>query len=144
MIDLMAHCGRLRLRFVPNGKAPVRAGLVSGVYHLDFDRQHVGIVSLVETGPGHADIGYGVERAFRGMGLATRAVAAVTASADQLGVAVLHAQTRSNNVPSRRILEKNGFSLRSTAPFGPHAQDSQVAFMVYQWTAVSPERDITP
>ncbi len=57
-----------------------------------------------------AEIAYGVGEAFRGRGLATETVAAlVDWGRGREDVGVILAETLTANVPSRRVLEKNGF-----------------------------------
>jgi ribosomal-protein-alanine N-acetyltransferase len=59
-----------------------------------------------------AILGYWVDRAHRGRGLATRAVAEVLDVAfGELNLHRLEAGTRVDNVASQRVLERNGFTL---------------------------------
>lgn len=135
-------CGRLRLRYVRN-KLPAKQR--NGAFEISYDGERVGSVSLVETAPRHADIGYAIIEEFRERGFASKAVAAVLAVAPGFGFHTLSAQCRSNNVASRRILEKTGFTLSSTAPYWTNAtapaggHDASLLFMVYQWFAAVPQ-----
>lgn len=141
MMTLTTACRDLRLVLEPSTVNGAGSTGRSGSFRIEQGGQRAGRVSLVETGANSADISYGIEPEFRRQGLATRAVAAVLIEAKKLGFHVVSAQCRSNNVASRRILERARFLLHSTAPFSTHEQDVAVLFMVYQWTAVSPERD---
>ena len=59
------------------------------------------------------EIGYGVDEAFRGRGLATEAVGALVEwGREREDVGVIVAETLTANLPSRRVLEKNGFRRR--------------------------------
>ena len=128
--------GPLRLVYVPN---PAQAPFPSGVFEVHHLGALVGSVSLVGTSPCEARIGYNIAERYRGRGFATLAVAAVLKTAPSRGLDTLLAQCRSNNVPSRRILERSGFALRSSAPFSTTDRDLTVQFMVYEWFAPSPQ-----
>jgi ribosomal-protein-alanine N-acetyltransferase len=57
-----------------------------------------------------ANLGYWVDRARQGRGLASRAVAAVVGRAfDTIGLHRVEAATLADNLASQRVLEKNGF-----------------------------------
>lgn len=59
---------------------------------------------------GEIEIGYGSHEAFQGKGIMTEAVGALVAWAfQQPDVRAVVAETDPENVPSQRILEKNGF-----------------------------------
>jgi ribosomal-protein-alanine N-acetyltransferase len=63
---------------------------------------------------GDAEIGYGLSPAYRRRGYGTEAVAAFAEWASrQPGVRRLVAETLADNVPSRRVLERAGFSITS-------------------------------
>jgi [ribosomal protein S5]-alanine N-acetyltransferase len=72
-----------------------------------------GTISLSNVSLGafrSANVGYWVDAARNGRGLASRAVAAVAAHAfDVIGLHRLEAGTLVDNVGSQRVLEKNGF-----------------------------------
>lgn len=60
---------------------------------------------------GSAEIGYGVDEAYRGCGYASEAVGAVVEWAlRQPGVTCVQAETEPNNTASQRVLEKCGFA----------------------------------
>ena len=143
MTHLEIDCGPLSLIWIPNLVAPLSLRTNSGAFEMRCDGQLAGTVSLVGTHPPHAVIGYEVVPEFRGRGFASRAVAAVLQVAPDFGFSVLTAQCRSNNTHSRRVLEKSGFVLSSSAPFWTNApgstkkRDKTLLFMVYQWIATS-------
>ncbi len=59
---------------------------------------------------GVAEIGYGIEEAYRGYGYATEALETILEWAfDQPGVTAIAAETAPDNAASRRVLEKCGF-----------------------------------
>lgn len=124
--------GPLELIFVRN-KQPTQ--FHCGVFEIRHHDQNVGTVSFVGTHPRQARIGYDVLPDFRRRGHASRAVAALIAAAPGLGFDVIRAECRSNNTPSRRILEKTGFVLHAATPFSTNGIDRSVQFLVYQWLA---------
>lgn len=77
---------------------------------IDRDGVLVGGIGL-GLRPGDAEeIGYWVGRPHWGLGIASRAVGAFLTELDALGVdGAIHAQTVADNVPSQRVLLKNGF-----------------------------------
>ena len=61
-----------------------------------------------------ASTGYVLAEDSWGQGYATEALCAITRLADDLGVARLYALCHPDHVPSRRVLEKGGFTLEGT------------------------------
>lgn len=60
---------------------------------------------------GGVEIGYGLREAYRGRGLMTEALGALSAWAlAQAGVCAVMAEMEKGNVPSRRVLERCGFA----------------------------------
>jgi ribosomal-protein-alanine N-acetyltransferase len=81
--------------------AIVNSGLIAGT---------VGVTNVVRGPLQCAKLGYWVDRAQHGHGLATRAVDEVAAFAfEKAGLHRLEAWTLVDNVASQRVLEKNGF-----------------------------------
>jgi RimJ/RimL family protein N-acetyltransferase len=147
MTQFVIECGPLSLVWIPNPLAPLTTKIKSGVFEMRSGPEYVGTISFVGTRPPHAVIGYEVLPEFRGRGFASSAVAAVLSVAPDFGFNVLTAQCRSNNAHSRRVLEKTGFILSSSAPFWTNTpsstkarrstkkRDMSLLFMVYQWIA---------
>ena len=80
-----------------------------------------GIIGLHKFDPytPRGEVGYWVRTSLHGRGLAGAALAAVIAwSAETLGLARLDAQTWDQNIPSQRVLEKNGFQKEGFQPKG--------------------------
>jgi [ribosomal protein S5]-alanine N-acetyltransferase len=70
----------------------------------------LGVSNIVRGVFESASIGYFVAQSHNGRGIATRAVAAVCAWAfDEAGLHRLEAGTLTDNLPSQRVLERNGF-----------------------------------
>ncbi len=62
------------------------------------------------NGLGKIEIGYGIYKSFQGNGYMTEAIKAISEWAfTQEGVDSIIAETDNDNVPSHRVLEKNGF-----------------------------------
>ena len=89
----------------------VRADFVPAAWMFVEMDEVVGMCSIKALpAPGVIEIGYGVAASRRNRGVATRGVAAVLdwAQAD-VRVSAVHAETSIRNVPSQRVLERNGF-----------------------------------
>jgi [ribosomal protein S5]-alanine N-acetyltransferase len=70
----------------------------------------ISVFSIVRDGPESCTIGYWVDRERNGRGLATAAVGDILPFAfGQLGLHRVEAATLVDNIPSQRVLEKNGF-----------------------------------
>jgi len=122
----------LQLVFVPN---PTATQVPCGVFELSCAGQPIGTLSFVATTPRQARIGYDILPDFRNLGYASRAVGALLAAAPGFGFDLIRAECRSNNAPSRRILEKTGFVLHTATPFSTNGTDRSVQFLVYHWLA---------
>lgn len=123
---------RLVLDFVPNARTfGLACGSRSGAFRLACEGALAGSLSLVGRSGVHADIGYHIAPAFRGRGLASEAVRALIAAAPSFGLTLLSAQCRSDNPASRRVLEKAGFTLSSSSPFGPTGHGASILYMFY-------------
>ncbi len=140
MTPFSLSSARLTLKFHPNA-ATFEAGSVRrcGAFQLTYERRPAGSVSLVGSSPSAASIGFHIEPQFRNLGLASEAVGAILTAAANLGLTHISAQCRSDNGPSRRVLEKNGFSLGSAEPFAPHQKVSPIQYMVYHRLLAFPE-----
>ena len=111
-------------------EAGQRRALVQALARQTRDEQHPFVI-LVDGRPAgrinlndvvrgafqNAHLGYWVDVAHQGRGVATAAVCAVLAVAfDELGLHRVQAGTLVHNHPSRRVLAKNGFSEIGYAP----------------------------
>lgn len=89
----------------------------------------IGFERLVPGVDGTADLGYWVDRAQRGRGIASRAVLlAVEYAFNTLGLGRVRANVEPDNVASRRVLERTGFQLagRSSTEFAGRRVDHLV------------------
>jgi ribosomal-protein-alanine N-acetyltransferase len=99
--------------------------------HAASDEETVLLVLLVDGGQvigdggwkggpdadGGLEIGYGLAAPWRGRGLGTELVALLSARAlARPGVTHLHAEVLADNLPSRRALERNGFTVVGDEP----------------------------
>jgi RimJ/RimL family protein N-acetyltransferase len=123
---------RLTLDFVPKSNASnsLEPGRY-GAFHLKFEGEQIGAVSLVGTAFDQANVGYDIKPDFRRHGFATEAVAALLAAAPSFGLTLLSAQCHSANAGSRGVLEKTGFMLVSSTPWQVTG-DSPHQYMVYE------------
>jgi [ribosomal protein S5]-alanine N-acetyltransferase len=98
------------------GRYPANTGLLGMV--LNESGELIGDCGLVwqdVDGPPELEIGYHVHRAWQNRGLATEAARAVRAYAfAMLGVDHVISLIRPENLPSRRVAEKNGMMLDRT------------------------------
>lgn len=84
-------------------------------FKIDAATVRTAVNERTETGENAAptavvEIGYGVDKAFRGRGFATEAVGAlVDWGREREDVDAIWAETLTANLPSRRVLEKSGF-----------------------------------
>jgi [ribosomal protein S5]-alanine N-acetyltransferase len=70
----------------------------------------INLFRISRDSPGSGVVGYWIDRASNGRGLATRAVGEILAYAfDTLGLHRVEAATLLDNTPSQRVLEKNRF-----------------------------------
>jgi RimJ/RimL family protein N-acetyltransferase len=140
MTPFSLSTARLALEYRPNAASVEPGGLWRcGAFHLAYDRRPAGAVSLVGTSQVAAVIGYTIEPEFRNLGLASEAVGAIIAAAGSFGLTLLSAQCRSDNGPSVRVLEKNGFTLWSSEPFRPHENACAIQYTVYHRRLAFPE-----
>jgi GNAT superfamily N-acetyltransferase len=110
-----------------------------GVYHLAYEGQYVGAVSLTGISDGHYEIGYEIDPAFRGKGIASEAVGTVV---EELGVLLMSAQARCDNLASRRVLEKTGFALASSKLVWPYGERGPLQIMAYRRLAAPQSRGV--
>ncbi|MFI6038794.1 GNAT family N-acetyltransferase [Streptomyces sp. NPDC051315] len=87
----------------------------AGVCHfhvvLDQDGQLAGRVNLIDVTDGSAELGYRIGERWAGRGVATAAVGDVCRlAADQYGLCALTAVTTLDNLASRTVLARNGFT----------------------------------
>lgn len=77
---------------------------------IDWQGVLVGSIGLGPRPGGDEEIGYWVGKPFWGQGIATRAVAAFLGVLDDLRFGgTIKARTVASNLPSQRVLERNGF-----------------------------------
>ncbi len=96
--------------------------------------QPLGWVSLriPERAAGTAEIGYSIVREHRGRGIATEAVAALVAEGfERARLARVRAYCVPENVPSRAVLERNGFVDEGVARHGATVQGQAVDVVAY-------------
>lgn len=90
----------------------IRAGFDPAAWLVLDGERLVGLLSLTTVpADGAITIGYGISPAERGRGAATGAVRALVQWArSETRVRLIEAETRTDNLPSQRVLESNGFT----------------------------------
>jgi [ribosomal protein S5]-alanine N-acetyltransferase len=111
----------------------------SGDVYAILDGPHIaGTISLSNVVRGafqSANVGYWVDEARNGRGLASRAVGAMVEEAfRRIGLHRLEAGTLPENVASQRVLEKNGFTRIGLAPLYLHIDGGWRDHVLYQRT----------
>ncbi|NBJ69968.1 MULTISPECIES: GNAT family N-acetyltransferase [Clostridia] len=83
----------------------------------------------------HGVLGYRVGQAYTGKGIATKALQLLIKEAIALGIKQLHAKTTNHNLPSQKVLQKNGFHYEKTelVPFVMNGE--KVKFVYYKWVS---------
>jgi RimJ/RimL family protein N-acetyltransferase len=105
----------------PKVLRPGASGRFEWLVHVQRIRKPVGWVSLriAERDLTTAEIGYSIVRDFRGRGIATEAVRSLIDEAfAQAGLTRVNAYCLPENTPSRRVLERLGFSQEGVLPRG--------------------------
>lgn len=105
----------------PKVLRPSTSGRFEWLVYVNRIRKPVGWVSLriAERDLATGEIGYSIVRDFRGQGIATEAVRALLDQAfTEGGLTRINAYCLPENMPSRRLLEKLGFSGEGVLPRG--------------------------
>ena len=129
---LVSPCGRLALVYAANRAAPSRP---TGRFSVQRCGLIIGSVSLVTTPAGETSIGYEIAHDHRRLGYGGSAVGTVIAAARAWGLTSFHAQCRSDNVASRRLLERAGFKLVSSVPFAHAGAKGTGSFLRLAYSA---------
>jgi ribosomal-protein-alanine N-acetyltransferase len=104
----------------------------------------VSLSNIVRGAFQSANVGYWVDRARNGRGLATGALAAVVEEAfGTLGLHRLEAGTLVDNVASQRVLEKNRFELIGLARRYLHIGGDWRDHLLFQRTVDDPDPPLT-
>jgi RimJ/RimL family protein N-acetyltransferase len=88
-----------------------------------FNGRVAGDILSFEAEPGRLEVGYWLDKAFWGQGIATRALAAFLA---EITARPLHARVVKDNAGSLRVLEKCGFTITGEAIGFANARDEEV------------------
>src|SRR5918999_6328910 len=112
----------------------------TAVHLLAFeDERLVGSFSVMEIDAqrGYGELGYWVAAEARGRGIATRATRLLHDwSARELGLTTVEILPHRDNLPSRRVAERCGYSPTGELRLAPRADDpGEPAYMVYAWQA---------
>jgi RimJ/RimL family protein N-acetyltransferase len=104
---------------------PANGSLLGSFSVMELDRE-----------PGYGEIGYWVAAEARGRGIATRGVRLLADWArDELGLTRVDVLPHKDNVASRRVAEKAGFTDTGELVGAPRAGVEDPIYAVYAWTA---------
>lgn len=81
----------------------------------------------------HAHLGYRVGAAHIGKGIASRALTLLLDQMENLNIDKLYAKTTTNNIGSRKVLERNHFTHVSTDADTFQINGQHVSFIYYEW-----------
>ncbi|WP_121639815.1 GNAT family N-acetyltransferase [Virgibacillus sp. Bac330] len=78
-------------------------------------------------------LGYRIGKMYTGKGLATKGLQLFMKEVIKLDIRKIHAKTTSNNFPSQRVLQKNGFHYEKTDTDSFNMNGEEVKFVYYSW-----------
>lgn len=119
----------------PRTLGPGTSGRFEWLVFMPRVRKPAGWVSLriAEREPAAGEIGYSIVRDFRGRGIATEAVRALTDEAfESAGLARLNAYCVPENGASRRVLENIGFVYEGILPHGATVSGHPVDVLMHR------------
>ncbi|MRX74345.1 GNAT family N-acetyltransferase [Bacillus lacus] len=79
-------------------------------------------------------IGYRVGESYTGKGVANKALKLLLETHNRQGIKHILAKTTTNNIPSQKVLEKNGFKHISTGNEELIMNGNSLHFVYYKWT----------
>lgn len=79
------------------------------------------------------ELGYRIGKMYTGKGLATKGLQLFMKEVIKLDIRKIHAKTTSNNFPSQRVLQKNGFHYEKTDTDSFNMNGEEVKFVYYSW-----------
>lgn len=88
---------------------------------VDLDKQRLG------------ELGYRIGKMYTGKGVATKGLQLFMKEVIKLDIRKIHAKTTSNNFPSQRVLQKNGFHYKKTDTDSFNMNGEEVKFVYYSW-----------
>ncbi|MGG4177752.1 GNAT family N-acetyltransferase [Virgibacillus pantothenticus] len=110
---------------------------VSHFYLIKDDNDNIlGRINMVDLDEQQQGVlGYRIGQSYTGKGIATRALQLLIKEAIELGIKQLYAKTTSHNLPSQKVLQKNGFHYEKTdaVPFVMNGE--KVKFLYYKWVS---------
>jgi ribosomal-protein-alanine N-acetyltransferase len=139
--DFLRHIGDRGVHSVDEARAYIQAGALASYAEHGFglwvmqrkaDGEAVGLCGLVKRpNLDDVDVGYALLPAFRGQGYAREAVAGTLAhAASAYGLARLIAVVSPDNLPSRRLLELEGFAFERMVRMAP--EEAEILLLGWQ------------
>ncbi len=119
----------------PKRLHPGASGRFEWLVHVIGDRKPAGWVSLriADRDLATGEIGYSIVREARGKGVATEAVRALLVQAfDEAALTRINAYCVPENAPSRRLLERLGFTFEGVLPHGATVGGTPVDVLMHR------------
>jgi RimJ/RimL family protein N-acetyltransferase len=123
--------------FLASSAEEEAAGKSANFLAVDADDRLLGSFSVMELDrePGFGEIGYWVAAEARGRGIATRGVRLLADwCRDELGLTRIEVLPHKDNLPSRRVAEKAGFTDTGELVGSPRGGVEKPIYAVYAWT----------
>ena len=123
--------------FLASSAEEAAAGTAAGFLAVDAaDDRLLGSFSVMEIDGSSGEIGYWVAAEARGRGIATRAVRLLADwCRDELDLTRIELLPHKDNIASRRVAEKAGFTDTGELVGAPRGGVEEPVYAVYTWTA---------
>lgn len=111
-----------------------QANGTSYFYLIKRDHSIIGRINVVDIEGRIGNLGYRVGQAYTGRGVAKRALQLLLKKIREKDIKQMNAKTTTPNIPSQRVLEKNGFQKVAVSDESFEMNGQKLHFMYYTWT----------